>query len=207
MSRIDIKRRLSILAVDRQRDAGSGLAFLHSDEPLSSSSSANLERQHGARKISEKRSGPDRASTLHSCWPRDERSAAIERRGRADVELPPVAVAPVEVAGHFRDTDHAEYLTVRREDMNPARAGAEQIAFGVDLHAIRHSRLVALKDGPDLASGNAVFPHREPTNVHLRCVVDVENRLFLSETQAVRPFKILDQSDDCAVPRIKSIDT
>jgi hypothetical protein len=90
--------------------------------------------------------------------------------------------------------------------MNPTRAGAEQIAFDVDFHAIRHSRLVALEDGPDLASGNAVLPYREPTNVHLRCVVDEENRLFLSETQAVRPFKILDQSDDCAVPRIKSID-
>src|SRR5580704_18584738 len=127
------------------------------------------------RKISEKRSGPDRASSLRGCWPRDERSAAIERRGRADVERPPVAVAPVEVAGHFRDTDHAEYLTVRREDMNPARAGAEQIAFGVDFHAIRHSRLVALEDGPDLASGNAVLPQLEPTNVHLRCVVDEEN--------------------------------
>jgi len=43
------------------------------------------------RKISEKRSGPDRASSLRGCWPRDERSAAIERRGSADVERPPVA--------------------------------------------------------------------------------------------------------------------
>src|SRR5580704_12244563 len=169
MSRIDIKRTLSILAVDRQRDAGSGLAFLHSDEPLSPSSSANLERQHGRARLA--RSAP----VLHGCWPRDERSAAIERRGSADVERPPVAVAPVEVAGHFRDTDHAEYLTVRREDVNPAGAGAEQIAFGVDFHAIRHSRLVALEDGPDLASGNAVLPQLEPTNVHLRCVVDEEN--------------------------------
>src|SRR5271156_1221918 len=90
--------------------------------------------------------------------------------------------------------------------MKSAGPGAEQIALGVDFHAIRHARLVALQDGPDFAARYAVFPYLEPADVHLRGVVDEENRSLLSETQTVWLFEILDKSDDRAVPRINTID-
>src|ERR1700677_2452471 len=90
--------------------------------------------------------------------------------------------------------------------MKSAGAGTEQIALGVDFHAIGHAWLVALEDGPDLAARNAVFLHLEPANVHLRCVVNEENRPALSETQAVWTFEVVDESDDRPVLGIKTID-
>ena len=70
---------------------------------------------------------------LRGCWPRNDRSAAIERRGGANVERLPTA-SPQLSFRPLPERGSPRVSAARREDMQPA-AGAEQIALDVDFHA------------------------------------------------------------------------
>ena len=123
---------------------------------------------------------------------------------QSNVERLPVGVAPGEIASHFWDADHAQYLSVRREDMNPAGTGAEEIALDVDLAAVRHPGS-SPSSMPRLAARYTLVLYLEPADVHSGGVVDEKDSAILSKAEAVRLLEILDNPDNRAVARIKPI--
>src|SRR5687767_5343801 len=75
----------------------------------------------------------------------------VQRRGGGDEERSIIVVAPREVRGVLGNLDDLQQPCLGVEHVNAARAAAVDVAGGVDLHAVRRARLVALRLRPHAA--------------------------------------------------------
>src|SRR5713101_6096872 len=93
--------------------------------------------------------GPATFSNVQSIFFLPDRDArhvhagAEHRAVGGDVERTPVGVAPCHVGAVVRDADPAEELALRAYHVNAAGAGAIDVAFAIDLHAVGDAGLAS----------------------------------------------------------------